>query len=207
MTAPDQEPIDVVNALNSGRINRRDFMRRGVLLGLSIPTISALIAACGDDDDNAESTTGGATATTAAASGGAATTAPAGTTAAPSGAGTGTIRVATQKPAGPLDPVAMQDLGSYGIIAQCFEFLCTLGDGGDIAPGLAESWEPNGDGSVWTFKLRQGVKWQDGADFTSADVAASLDRLSAAENAGLKGVIGQGSVDSSDPATAGVPVP
>src|SRR3954464_14795338 len=101
MTAPDQEPIDLVNALNSGRINRRDFMRKGMLLGLSIPTISALIAACGDDDDdNAESTTGGATATTPAAHAGAATTAPAGTTAAPSGAGTGTIRVATQKPAG-----------------------------------------------------------------------------------------------------------
>src|SRR5262249_34680291 len=104
-----------------------------------------------------------------------------------------------------LDPVAMQDLGSYGIIAQCFEFLCTLGDGGDIAPGLAESWEPNADGSVWTFKLRQGVTWQaDGSAFTSADGARTLDRLAAAENAGLKGVIGPGSVDTSDPATAKV---
>ena len=44
MTAPDQEPIDLVDALNTGRINRRDFMRRGVLLGLSIPTITALLA-------------------------------------------------------------------------------------------------------------------------------------------------------------------
>ena len=35
----------------------------------------------------------------------------------------GTIRVAAQKPAGPLDPIAMQDLGTYGIVAQCFEFL------------------------------------------------------------------------------------
>jgi peptide/nickel transport system substrate-binding protein len=201
MTAPDQEPIDLVNALNSGRINRRDFMRRGVLLGLSIPTISALLASCGDDDDNAESTAGSADTGTA---GGTATTAPSATTAAPSGGGTGTIRVATQKPAGPLDPIAMQDLGSYGVVAQCFEFLCTLGDEGTIAPGLAESWEPDATGSVWTFHLRQGVKWQDGTDFTSADVAATLDRLSAADNAGLKGVIGQGSVDTSDPATATV---
>lgn len=202
MTAPDQEPIDLVNALNSGRINRRDFMRRGVLLGLSIPTISALLAACGDDDDD-NADTGGAD-TGGADTGGAeapATVAPA-TTAAPSGGGTGTIRVATQKPAGPLDPITMQDLGTYGIIAQCFEFLCTLGDGGDIAPGLAESWEPNDDGSVWTFHLRQGVKWQDGTDFTSADVAATFDRLSAANNAGLAGVIAEGSVDTSDPATA-----
>jgi peptide/nickel transport system substrate-binding protein len=96
----------------------------------------------------------------------------------------------------------MQDLGTYGVVAQCFEFLCGLGEDGDIAPALAESWEPNADGTVWTFALRQGVKWQDGTDFTSADVAATFDRLSAADNAGLKGVIGQGSVDASDPATA-----
>jgi peptide/nickel transport system substrate-binding protein len=95
----------------------------------------------------------------------------------------------------------MQDLGSYGIVAQCFEFLCTLGDD-DIAPGLAESWSPNDDGSVWTFQLRQGVKWQDGSDFSSADVAATMDRLVAAGNSGLKGVIEAGAVDSSDPNVA-----
>ena len=44
-------------------------------------------------------------------------------------------------------------------------------------PMLAESWEPNADGSVWTFKLRQGVKWHDGTPFTAADVVATLDRL------------------------------
>ncbi len=93
----------------------------------------------------------------------------------------------------------MQDLGSYGIVAQCFEFLTTLGDSEmspGIGPGLAESWEPNEDGSVWTFNLRQGVTWHDGTDFTSADVAATMDRLAAADNAGLKGVIGPGSVDA-----------
>ena len=95
----------------------------------------------------------------------------------------------------------MQDLGTYGIIAQCFEFLCTLGDD-DIAPGLAESWSPNEDGTVWTFNLRQGVKWQDGSDFTSADVAATMDRLVAAGNSGLKGVIEAGAVDTTDPNVA-----
>ena len=201
MTAPDQEPIDLVDALNTGRINRRDFMRRGVLLGLSIPTITALLASCGgdDDDDDAEETAGAADTGTAES---VPAEVPDTTAAAPSGGGTGTIRIATQKPAGPIDPIAMQDLGTYGVVAQCFEFLCTLGDEGAIAPGLAESWESNEDGSVWTFHLRQGVKWHDGTDFTSADVAATLDRLSAAANAGLDGVIGQGSVDASDPATA-----
>ena len=203
MAAPGNEPIDLVDALNSGRISRRDFVRRGALLGLSIPTIAAVLAACGDDDDDAETgeatgDTGGATAT--ADTGADTATADTGTATAP--AGTGSIRIATQKPAGPLDPIGMQDLGSYGIVAQCFEFLCALGEDGDIGPGLAESWEPNADGTVWTFNLRQGVKWQDGTDFTSADVAATFDRLSAAANAGLNGVIGEGSVDASDPAVA-----
>jgi peptide/nickel transport system substrate-binding protein len=96
----------------------------------------------------------------------------------------------------------MQDLGAYGLVAQCFEFLCTLGDNGEIAPGLAESWEPNEDGTVWTFKLRQGVKWQGGGDFTSKDVAATMDRLVEAANAGLAGVIAKGAVDTSDPNVA-----
>ena len=55
---------------------------------------------------------------------------------------------------------------------------------------------------MWTFNLRQGVKWQDGSDFTSADVAATMDRLVAAGNSGLKGVIEEGAVDSSDPNVA-----
>jgi peptide/nickel transport system substrate-binding protein len=199
MTAPDQEPIDLVDALNAGRINRRDFMRRGLLLGLSVPTLASLLAACGDDDDDDAADTATATGEDTGEVEAGATTAPSGTTGAP--APGGTIRVAIQRPVS-LDPIAMQDLGGYGVVAQCFEFLCTLGENGEIAPGLAESWEPNEDGSVWTFQLRQGVKWQDGTDFTSADVAATLDRLAAAANAGLQGVIAEGSVDATDPAVA-----
>ena len=55
---------------------------------------------------------------------------------------------------------------------------------------------------MWTFNLRQGVKWQDGGDFTSADVAATMDRLVVAANAGLAGVIAEGAVDTTDPNVA-----
>jgi peptide/nickel transport system substrate-binding protein len=153
-------------------------------------SISAVIAACG---------------------GGAASSAPsaaapsAGGSAAPppsAGAAGGSIRIAVQRPAAALDPVAMQDLGGYGITAQSFEFLATLAsDGANIGPGLAESWEPNADNTVWTFKLRTGVKWQDGSDFTADDVVATMERLVAAGNSGLKGVIDAGSTVATDPAT------
>ncbi|MGZ9159878.1 MAG: ABC transporter substrate-binding protein [Candidatus Limnocylindrales bacterium] len=101
-----------------------------------------------------------------------------------------------------IDPVAMQDLGGYGITAQSFEFLCTqntTGDPGGLSPGLAESWTPNDDGTVWTFKLRQGVKWQhDGSAFSSADVVASMERLVKAGNSGLKGVLDPGGAVATD---------
>jgi peptide/nickel transport system substrate-binding protein len=43
---------------------------------------------------------------------------------------------------------------------------------------LAESWSHDRDGSVWTFKLRRGVKFHNGAELRAEDVVASFDRLS-----------------------------
>ncbi len=43
-------------------------------------------------------------------------------------------------------------------------------------PELAESFEPNGDASEWTFKLRKGVEWHDGSPFTADDVVYSMSR-------------------------------
>ncbi|NJL72059.1 MAG: hypothetical protein HC888_10975 [Candidatus Competibacteraceae bacterium] len=46
---------------------------------------------------------------------------------------------------------------------------------GELKPLLAESYEMNSDGSVWTLRLRKGVKWHDGVEFTADDVIFSYN--------------------------------
>ena len=57
-----------------------------------------------------------------------------------------------------------------------FDTLVWSGDNLQIEPGLAESWKPLDD-TTWEFKLRKGVKFHDGSDFTAADVKFSIERI------------------------------
>ena len=186
--------VDLIEAYAQGRIKRRDFMKRGAIIGLSVPFMGAIIAACGSDDDSGDDGGGGgSTDTTGGTSGGG------------SGATGGSLIVGIQQgdSATGLDPVNMLDLGTYAIVSQSFEYLVGLGPDGNIAAtALATAWTPNETGDVWTFDLREGVKWQDGSDFTSADVAATMDRAAEAGNPGLQDVIAVGAVDASDPLKA-----
>src|SRR4051794_27559800 len=188
--------LDAVESFARGTISRREFVRRGLLVGLTMPSITAVIAACSTTTAPGASQSAAAGGSSAGASAGSSAAAPSGSAAAVKTGGS--IKVACQKPV-TLDPIAMQDLASYGITAQSFEFLCTLAPNAtDIAPGLAEKWTPNADNSVWVFNLRKGVKWQDGSDFTSADVVATSERMVAAGTAAIKGVIAKGSAVATD---------
>jgi peptide/nickel transport system substrate-binding protein len=50
-------------------------------------------------------------------------------------------------------------------------------DGQTIIPDLAWKWEISPDGKKYTFHLRKGVKFHDGADFTAEDVKATYERI------------------------------
>jgi peptide/nickel transport system substrate-binding protein len=62
-----------------------------------------------------------------------------------------------------------------------FEALVGKDARGQLKPALAESWRPIDD-LTWEFRLRKGVKFHDGSDFTAADVAFSLDRVPTVPN-------------------------
>ncbi|MEY2583193.1 MAG: peptide/nickel transport system substrate-binding protein [Ilumatobacteraceae bacterium] len=200
----DHVTNEAVDGLIASQLNGR-MTRRQLATGvLALPAVTALIAACGSDKKSTISTAGTtAGGTTPVASdttlGGTASSAATQTSAATATTG-GTLRVAAQAPAKTLDPIAMQDLGAYGVVAQCFEYLCGLADDHDIGPGLATEWTPNADSTVWTFKLRSGVKWQNGADFTADDVVATMERIVSAGDK-LGGSLKTGSAVAKDATT------
>ncbi len=76
-----------------------------------------------------------------------------------------------------LDGAYVSDGESLRAIRQIFEGLVDTAPGStDIVPKLAESYDASDDGKVWTFKLREGVKFQDGTDFNAEAVCANFER-------------------------------
>ncbi|HEX2587318.1 MAG TPA: ABC transporter substrate-binding protein, partial [Gaiellales bacterium] len=174
----------VIDEFIAGRIDRREFFRRGAVLGMSVPLLSAIVTACGGSS--------GSSSSTPAATGG-------------GGKAGGTLRLSVLKPTTEVDPVLSADLGSLAMIAMTGEFLC-VDENQQLTPWLATSWSPNSDASVWTFKIRQGVKFNDGTPMTADDVAASINRLSDPANksnalSAFTGVLSKNSAKATDAET------
>lgn len=58
-----------------------------------------------------------------------------------------------------------------------YESMVWYDGNGGFEPLLAESWEHNADGTVWTFHLRKGVKFHNGEDFDADDVMCTFQRI------------------------------
>ncbi|WP_339311362.1 nickel ABC transporter substrate-binding protein [Paenibacillus sp. FSL M7-0896] len=66
--------------------------------------------------------------------------------------------------------------GSMNVHAMIYDGLVEYGEKGEILPSLAESWDISEDGKVYTFHLRQGVKFSDGTEFNADAVKFSFER-------------------------------
>jgi peptide/nickel transport system substrate-binding protein len=153
-----------IDELVSGRLNRRDFLRRGSAIGMSATFLGTVLAACGSSGTSSSSSgtgTGGGTAVKG-----------------------GTLRIAASTPAAAINPLTIADAGGLLMLNQTGEFL--IFDSNlklALQPMLALSWKPNKDGSVWTFKLRTGVKFHNGQEMTADDVVYTFKQLSDPKNA------------------------
>lgn len=82
-----------------------------------------------------------------------------------------------------LDPTAGAAAAIDEVVyANVFEGLTRIDENGAVLPQLATDWTISEDGLVYTFNLKSGVKFHDGADFDAADVVFSFDRARAEDS-------------------------
>jgi peptide/nickel transport system substrate-binding protein len=173
----------LIEQVNKGQMTRRQLLIRASVFGFSATAAGSLLAACGGSSNSP--------AASASASG------------VPAPVMGGTLTGVIPPSITELDPVTIYDQGGIVLISQFCEYLIDLDNKNALKPKLAESWSPNQDASVWTFKLRQGVKFNDGSPFEAADVVASIERLVAPKSgsaalAALAGILSPGGTKAVD---------
>src|SRR5699024_9776433 len=76
-----------------------------------------------------------------------------------------------------LDPSKVTDGESIYVTNQIFDPLVRYKtDSTEVKPALATEWNVSDDGLVWTFTLRDDVKFHDGTDFNAEDVVYNFER-------------------------------
>ncbi len=87
------------------------------------------------------------------------------------------IRIAMSGNPDTLDPQATPGTLTFQVARSLYDTLIEPDVDGELVPALAESWEANEDATVYTFHLREGVRFHHGADLTADDVVATFERM------------------------------
>ena len=77
-----------------------------------------------------------------------------------------------------VSPFSARTATERAIVALVFRGLLRLGPGDTLVGDLAERWEADPTGSIWTFHLRDALAWQDGQPLTADDVLFTIAALS-----------------------------
>ena len=81
-----------------------------------------------------------------------------------------------------MDPYDSQDTLSQAVAKSFYQGLMGFDKNMKMAPVLAESYTASKDGLSYTFKLKKGIKFQDGTDFNAEAVKANFDRVTNPDN-------------------------
>ena len=139
----------IIDEFAAGRLSRRDFIRRGTVVGISVPLLGSILAACGSSGSSSS---------------------PSGGSSSAAGAPGAVIKAGIVTPTGAINPVTVEDQGGLDMLGQTGEYLCLSTQTLTLKPVLATSWTPNSKADVWTFKIRPGVKFHNGQALTADDV-------------------------------------
>jgi peptide/nickel transport system substrate-binding protein len=145
-----------------GRITRRDFLRNATLLGVSLTSATAFLAACGATPEPTKPPE---------AKPPEATDAPAPTEAPPAG---GPVRGGTYTASMQLQlldhPARLSWVEGANICRQFGEYLTETGPDNITRPYLLEKWEASEDVKTWDLYLKKGITFNNGDEFTAEDV-------------------------------------
>jgi ABC-type transport system substrate-binding protein len=91
---------------------------------------------------------------------------------------TNTLQVLESNRPASLWPADETDLDTFRITRLLYDTLVSYNFGDqELTPDLADSWESNTNATQWTFALRYGVKFTDGANLDANDVVASFSAI------------------------------
>src|ERR671916_1577573 len=88
----------------------------------------------------------------------------------------GTLFVALEAEPPELDPNLSSAYVDRQVMASLYDKLVDIDEQGEIVPMLAKSYDVSDDGTVYTFELREGIKFHDGTEFNAEAVKFNLDR-------------------------------
>ena len=82
-----------------------------------------------------------------------------------------------------LDAHRCQEVACGNVLRDLYEGLVSEDAAGRLIPGMAERWEVSADGRLWTFHLRERLRWSNGEALTASDIVASFRRAFAPQTA------------------------
>ncbi|MEA2526816.1 MAG: peptide/nickel transport system substrate-binding protein [Thermomicrobiales bacterium] len=164
-SAKRDERASLVRQVWEGQIDRRDFLRRAVALGIA-PAVAATVF-----------TTYRARPAAASPTGRGSIRADRRQDSSPTPTTGGTFRFGRGEDSVTFDPVATFYNADIWLLQNVYEQLLRVAPNGtELEPSLATSWDISTDGLTYTFHLRPGVTFHDGSALKASDVKFSMER-------------------------------